>query len=426
MLPDGPAIEVRGVSRSYRSASGSTEALHAVDATFAEGAITAVVGPSGSGKSTLLRLVAGLDRPDSGEILANGANLAALRTRQRRGYRRHAATYLAQRAPANLVPHLTLREQLGAGGAELAGRLGLRDHMNARVDELSGGQQARAALAVGLSRHTPIVLVDEPTAELDQQAAALVIGALEQAAAEGRTVVVATHDPELVALAPSRLDLGRAAPTAPTSARAQRPRTHGAGVIVARSVTKRYGPAIAVDGASIDLGRGELGVLLGRSGSGKSTLLMALGGFITADAGEIETPGVHWHETAYVAQRFGLLGELTVAENVGLPERLGGGGQLDVLEALELAALAERLPGETSVGQQQRTALARALAGRPRAVLADEPTSHQDAVSAERVWAALAAACLDGTACLVATHDERAAGRADRVWRIEDGRVRPV
>jgi ABC-type lipoprotein export system ATPase subunit len=84
------------------------------------------------------------------------------------------------------------------------------------------------------------------------------------------------------------------------------------------------------------------------------------------------------------------------------------------------------VPGETSVGQQQRTALARVVAARPRAVLADEPTSHQDTRAAERVWDALAAACAEGAACLVATHDEHAAERADRVWRIEDGRVRSV
>jgi putative ABC transport system ATP-binding protein len=128
-----------------------------------------------------------------------------------------------------------------------------------------------------------------------------------------------------------------------------------------------------------------------------------------------------------VAQRFGLLPELTVAENVGLPLRLRGSTDdtrvTEVLGRLGLAELRDRLPGETSIGQQQRTALARALVDRPAALLADEPTSHQDAGSAALVWHALDAACAEGTACLVATHDEAASIHADRVWRIEDGHV---
>ena len=88
---------------------------------------------------------------------------------------------------------------------------------------------------------------------------------------------------------------------------------------------------MAVAQATLDVRAGELAVLLGRSGSGKSTLLMALGGFVDPDAGDVETPGTRWDETAYVAQRFGLLGELTVAENVRLPERLGGSPLTDVL-----------------------------------------------------------------------------------------------
>jgi putative ABC transport system ATP-binding protein len=86
--------------------------------------------------------------------------------------------------------------------------------------------------------------------------------------------------------------------------------------------------------------------------------------------------------------------------------------------------LLEREPLETSLGQQQRIALARALTVPPALLLADEPTSHQDPASAECVWAAVRHACDGGTACLLATHDARLAARADRLWLIEDGRVR--
>ena len=417
------AIVCRGVTRAYRSAAGSVEALHAVDLAFAPGTIGALVGPSGCGKSTLLRVLAGIDPVDAGSVEVAGADVTALRGAALRRYRREQVAYLAQRAAANLVPHLTVAEQLGEDGTEIAHRLGLGERLAQHASELSGGEQARAALAVGLSRGTPVVLVDEPTAELDHDAAALVVAALTDAARSGRTIVVATHDAELVSLASSRVELAQHGET-PRSAAVTR--SAGPPRVRIDGLTKRYDGRAVVDGVSLELRAAELGVVLGRSGSGKSTLLMTAGGWLEPDAGSVTTPGPSWHETSYLAQRFGLLPELTVAENVALPLRLAGTSEQEVpqlLASLGLGGLDDRLPAETSIGQQQRTAVARALAGRPAAVLADEPTSHQDAASAELVWAALAEASARGSACLVATHDEAAAARAARVWRIEDGRI---
>lgn len=417
-------IELDCVTRSYRSPSGSVEALHAVDASFRAGSIAVLVGPSGSGKSTLLRLLAGMDAPDAGTIAAGGADVGAMRGNALRAYRRDVVTFLAQRAASNLVPHLRLDEQLGRGGEAIARQLGVGHRLRARASELSGGEQARASTAVGLSRDTPVVLVDEPTAELDRDAAALVVTALRRAADEGRTVIVATHDADLVARADVLVELGQPHRPPPSAGSGPRPVGARAGVIVANALTKTYGRARVVDHASLTVAAGELGVVLGRSGSGKSTLLMMLGGWVAPDGQDARVPA--WHDASYVAQRFGLLPELTVAQNVGLPLRLGGADETAtgvVLERLGLADLADRLPGETSIGQQQRTAVARALVGSPRAVLADEPTSHQDAASAERVWAALALAAAEGAACLVATHDETAAARAHRIWHIADGRI---
>jgi putative ABC transport system ATP-binding protein len=318
-----------------------------------------------------------------------------------------------------------VREQLGSAAEGVIGELGLSGRVDARAGELSGGEQARAALAVALSRGTPVVLADEPTAELDRVAAARVIAVLRAAADAGRTVVVATHDPDLVALASTRVELaaGRA-----SAAPERRPAgVQGNPVLAARGVSKSFDGSRVVDDASLEVAAGELGVVLGRSGSGKSTLLMIMGGWVRPDAGAVAVPGARWHETAYLAQRFALLPELSVAENVGLPLRLAGrsddGRVAGMLALLGLGELAGRAPGETSVGQQQRTALARALVLRPAALLADEPTSHQDAASADLVWSALADACAGGTACLVATHDEAAVAQAGRVWRIADGRI---
>jgi ABC-type lipoprotein export system ATPase subunit len=361
----------------------------------------------------------------------SGRDVGRLRGRHLRRFRRETATYVAQRAAANLVPHLTLREHVAGGSLELVDRLGLAGRLDARAAELSGGEQARAALALGLLRRTPVVLIDEPTAELDTDAAALVIDALRGEATTGRTVVVATHDPALVEIADRTLSLQRG--QAPRAVRMGRLSAPGEAVLRLSDVRKRYDGREAVAGVSLELRAGELGIVLGRSGSGKSTLLMAAGGWLAGDGGTVSVHGgpqaasPAWRETAYVAQRFGLLPELTVAENVGLPLRLGGGGDRGrvaaLLERLDLAELAARRPHETSVGQQQRVAVARALAVRPLLLLADEPTSHQDGGHAEAVWAALGAACEEGTACLVATHDPAAASRGDRVWELVDGRL---
>ena len=423
MSRDG--VRFTDVQRTYRSTAGSVEALHAVDGAFPPGAIGALVGPSGSGKSTLLRILGGIDAADAGEVVVDGVDVRRLRGAALRRFRRGSVTFLAQRAAANLIPQLTLRDQLGAGGGAQAERVGLAHRLDAVASALSGGEQARAALAVGLSRGTPVVLLDEPTAELDRHAAALVVAELRTAAAAGRTVVVATHDTELVELADTRLEL--TLPIVQVTHETHVRDLRDEPVIVLEQLTKSYAGAAVVDGASLDVRTGELAVLLGRSGSGKSTLLMAAGEWLKPDAGTVRTPGARWHETAHLAQRFGLLPELSVAENVGLPLRLRSASDdarvADVLVRLGLSDLGDRLPGETSIGQQQRTALARALVDRPKALLADEPTSHQDAGSAALVWTALDAACAEGTACLIATHDEAAALHADRVWRIEDGRI---
>ena len=421
------ALSCLGVSRIYEAAGGGVSALADVDATFAAGSISALVGPSGCGKSTLLRLLAALDTPDAGTIRAGDLDVGTLHGRDERSYRRDVAAYLAQRPAANLVPHLTVAEQLGGdGGNELAETLGITSRLGARASELSGGEQARAGLATGLSRGTPILLVDEPTAELDHDSSTRVIAALRAAADQGRTIVVATHDPALVEIAETTVELAARTTAPPMNVG---PRVPGAVVVDLQDVTKSYGDSRVVDGVSLELRSGEIGVVLGRSGSGKSTLLMIAAGWVTADGGVVSLPGLDWNLTGYLPQRFGLLVELSVAENVGLPLRIAGRDASEaeqLIDDLGLAQFRNRPPDETSIGQQQRTALARALVLSPPAVLLDEPTSHQDGGSAGRVWNALHRAAHNGTACLVATHDEAATRHADRVWRIEDGRLAPV
>jgi putative ABC transport system ATP-binding protein len=207
---------------------------------------------------------------------------------------------------------------------------------------------------------------------------------------------------------------------------------------VSRSYRRGPESVHALAGARLALEPGELVALVGPSGSGKTTLLNVLAGWERADAGEVvwrgrrgvDLAGLPWSEMAVVPQRLGLLDELSVRENVELPLRLSGsleetgsGHAAELLGRLRLDHLADRPPSETSLGEQQRTALARAILPRPRVLLADEPAGHQDVASAESVFRALRAVSRNGTCCLVATHNRDSLRFCDRALEMADGRV---
>ena len=179
---------------------------------------------------------------------------------------------------------------------------------------------------------------------------------------------------------------------------------------------------------------GALAVVRGRSGSGKSTLLAVVAGWCPPDAGTVRIDGHQvsaadlarssWQRVAVVPQVLALVPELTVSENVEVAatgrsrrDRRSRAGA--VLERLDLSALADRFPGEVSMGQQQRVAVARAVIAAPAVVLADEPTSHQDPDHAAVVIAALLGCAAEGSAVLVASHDEQVARAASQIIELE-------
>src|SRR6476469_6657207 len=299
----------------------------------------AIVGASGSGKSTLLKALAGLDRPTSGSLVVGGRELAEASPAALRHHRREVATYVSQKAADNVVSHLAMREQDDGRALAMLCEFGLAHRVGARPIELSGGEQARAAFALALARRTPLVIADEPTAELDRGSAEPLLEAVRSHAGGGVAFVIATHDDDVIAIADRvlRLDRGRvvtedvhrpAGRTAPTGA-------PGETAFLARGLRKDYRRGTetihALADGTLDLGRGEVGAVLGRSGSGKTTLLALLAGLALPDAGELgyepgaRSPGeLPWRELAFLPQRFGLLPELSVRENVEFPARLAG------------------------------------------------------------------------------------------------------
>jgi putative ABC transport system ATP-binding protein len=178
--------------------------------------------------------------------------------------------------------------------------------------------------------------------------------------------------------------------------------------------------------------------IMGRSGSGKTTLLNVIGGWEQPDSGTVSWSNggssdvaPAWEDLAMVPQRLGLLEEFTVEENVLYPARLTGRieevrDRFDgLMERLGLEELTARLPWELSIGQQQRVAIARAVILRPRILLADEPSGHQDTANGEAIFDVLQDTAEAGTCCVVATHNESFAERFDTVIKMSDGHIDP-
>ncbi len=208
--PPGPAATCAGLVKIYWTATGEVHALKGVDAAFPAAAVSAVVGPSGSGKSSLLRILAGLDRPTAGQVTVAGLQLSGLSVARRRRLRRRLLGYVFQRPADNLVPYLTVAEHLELAArlrrtrpsddGDLLELLGLAHRRRHLPRQLSGGEQQRLAFARAVVGDPPLVVADEPTAELDRGSAAALLEAVLALAGRGTALVLATHDPAVVGL----------------------------------------------------------------------------------------------------------------------------------------------------------------------------------------------------------------------------------
>ena len=197
------------------------------------------------------------------------------------------------------------------------------------------------------------------------------------------------------------------------------------------------GTVTAAREATFEILAGQQIALYGPSGSGKSTLLHLIGALLPPTSGDIEWPALGPADRlrpgpiAFAFQGLSLLPPLSIVENVALPVLLGGGKEEDaiseawtMIERLELAPIGLKLPEEVSGGQAQRAGVARALVGRPRLVLADEPIGQLDRATGQRVLDVLIDSVNEsGSALVLATHDETVADRLPMRWSIEDGRL---
>ena len=212
------ALELHDVFKIYRSGPAETVALRGLDLRIETGEFVALLGPSGSGKSTALHLAAALDEPSAGEVRALGRSLGRLDEPELAAYRARDVAIVFQ--SGNLWPALSARENV-AVGLRLAGArrtteridraldafdLGKRERQ--RAGTLSGGEQQRTAIAAAAAREAPLVLADEPTAELDRRNEGLVLAALRRLRSEfGSTIVVVTHSPRVAGAADRVVEL---------------------------------------------------------------------------------------------------------------------------------------------------------------------------------------------------------------------------
>lgn len=216
-MNNAPVMEVVDVHRSFTIGARKLDVLRGVSLSVSEGESLAITGLSGAGKSTLLHVMGGLDRPSAGKVRYRGRDLYALGDRERSAIRAQKIGFVFQ--AYHLLPELTVLENvmlpgLSADGAFLRGQalyarardllrqVGLAERVAHRPNELSGGEQQRAAIARALMNRPELLLADEPTGNLDSRASDEIAGLLRKAASDwGRTVIMVTHDPRIAAFA---------------------------------------------------------------------------------------------------------------------------------------------------------------------------------------------------------------------------------
>jgi energy-coupling factor transport system ATP-binding protein len=429
-------------------------------------------GRSGSGKSTLLRILCGLLPGFRGGKL-DGEIRVCGRPAPRRPdgsvgllFQNTDAMLHSPHVADELLARAHARRSRDVGDfrrgwlADLVEQLGLAELLDRRIVELSGGQQQRVALAGVLATRPAAVLLDEPTSNLDPQSAAALVELVGRCSDRFGTHFVAAehradHVLSLVDGAVRLTDEGARAwhghhGTIPADvqpdpldldalrmfATDHKPRPADEPVFTCRNVScRRSGRAVLRD-IDFQLRSGEIVGLTGPNGAGKSTLLLLLaGGLKPARGGDITWHGPRTSRNAIT--RVGLLlqnplhqlfcdtvrQEVTLAaENARLPSAAQWVDHL--LTVADLLPLAERATLSLSYGEQQRTALAGAVSGRPRVILLDEPTHGMDAQRLERMIRFVIETRCDGTAFVVASHDQALLEAfCDRVLVLRDGRI---
>src|SRR3989454_4831479 len=463
-----PVIALDAVS--YRYPEADRPALSDITVAVEPGEVILLRGPSGSGKSTLLRCLNGLVPHSSGGQFRGRVVVCGLDTRQHppRQLATHIgfvfqhpdAQFVLEDVEAELVFGL---ENLGLSRPlmrkrveEVIDQVGINPLRRRRIDTLSGGERQRVAIAAAVAMHPDALVLDEPTSQLDPQAAEDVLQVVLRLVAElGMTTVIAEHrveriapfvdriwtldagvlrdQPPRVALAeggarPPVVDLALRAGWTPIPLGLRDARVHaqrlpsvpanpapaaGNGPIICRldGLDHRFGTVTAVRSVSLTLRRGQVVALMGRNGSGKTTLLKLIAGAVRPQRGTVTNEGI----PAYVPQDAD-----TLLFAASVDEELRG-QSAEVIAPF--AAWLHRYPRDLSSGERQQLAIA-LMGARADLLLLDEPTRGLDPQVKRALSAYLRTRASAGAGILVATHDvEWAARTADRILLMADGEI---
>ena len=495
-------FQLRDVGKIYDTGAGGFTALNGVSFDVKKGEFLGIIGKSGAGKTTLLNMLSGVSLITSGEVLYTPQNQSSKNGDGRslsigemsqdelsvwRGENMGIVYQSFELLPQlDLVNNIMLPQDFAGryqAGVSRERALALLDivelsqHAYKLPAHISGGQKQRVAIARALVNDPAVIVADEPTGSLDSVTADTIFNIFAKLVDQGKTVIMVTHDMDLVERFSRTLlisdgqlvdELSHAAgddaeddeeeeqvitavsETGPLLAHVDTETSHDTSkpAVLLQEVVKTYvnaaGSFTALKGVDLEIEYGQFVAIVGKSGSGKSTLLNMLTGIDHPTSGQVtmggediyslsESQRALWRgrNVGIVFQFFQLLPTLTLLENTILPmdycniyayqERPKRA--LELLKMVGLEDHAYDLPANVSNGQQQAAAIARSLATDPPIIVADEPTGNLDTRSADvviRVFRELAAR---GKTILLVTHDPSLTSRVDRTVIISDGEI---
>ncbi|MDJ0756358.1 MAG: ATP-binding cassette domain-containing protein [Ardenticatenaceae bacterium] len=496
-----PIFELNGVYKSYKIGAGEFSALKNISFNIYPGEFLGIVGRSGAGKSTLLNMITGVSKLTAGEVLYHNLHSGTVSihdlTQDELAVWRGLNVGIVYQS-FELMPMLDLvnniilpqdfsglyRSATSPGLAiDLLRQVEIEDHAYKIPAHISGGQKQRVAIARSLANDPPVIIADEPTGNLDSKTSETILQIFEKLVAQGKTVVMVTHDQNMKSRFTRTLEISdgeivgeyssdegqpppeklngqngvhaERKPTPPIvlSQNGSRPIENGSSrstedAVILKNVVKTYvGPAgefTALKNINLNFQYGEFVSIVGKSGSGKSTLLNMLTGIDHPTSGEVVIGDIRLYDMSeseralwrgrnlgIVFQFFQLLPTLTLLENIMLPmdyckvyrPRERKRKAMELLEIVDLAEYARKLPTAVSTGQAQSAAIARALANDPPIIVADEPTGNLDTRSANQIIELFRQLSERGKTILLVTHDPELTRFTDRTITLADGLV---
>ena len=487
-------IQMHAVVKTYNTGDIPFTALKNVNLNIQQGEFLGITGKSGAGKTTLLNMIAGVSALTSGSILFHWVGSAspapsipihALGEDQLARWRGENLGIIYQ--SFELMPTLSLVENvmlppdfLGTyqslitkkRALELLELVEIAEHAYKIPAHISGGQKQRVAIARALVNDPHLIIADEPTGNLDSVTAETILQIFEKLVAQGKTIVMVTHDESFVPRFTRHLQivdgvvsipdgedvveteyinvLRNEADTYASIEIVSRIKDHATETpaIVLRNIQKVYenaaGKFVALKNINLQLNYGQFISIVGKSGCGKSTLLNMITGIDRPTSGDVLINNEHIYKMSesqralwrgknmgVVFQFFQLLPTLSLLENTMLPmdycnlypfyERPARA--LELLKMVGLEDQAHKLPTAVSSGQQQSAAIARALATDPSLILADEPTGNLDSRAADNVLNLFQDLASRGKTVLIVTHDPSITQRTDQTIIISDGEI---